>query len=254
MIILFVKMQAQGNDFVIIDNREQNMPIINTERARALAERRYGIGCDQILVLQSATDADARIIIFNSDGTQAENCGNGLRCVGWWLAQQHKQKNINIALQDRIVHIICDDSCVSVHMGFAKIISSTASHTDVCLGNPHRVMFSVQNEKVNPNINTEIISGQIGNDVYIDIIERGAGHTPACGSGACAVAAAVWQRQPENQHNILNIHMLGGVVQVKRDNNDKNELMHELILSGSVNMVFTGQFICLGKTWEHEKT
>ena len=79
--IPFDKMQAQGNDFVILNALTHKLPDLTNTLIRQLTERRYGIGCDQLLVLQPHETAHAKLCIFNNDGSEAMNCGNGLRCV-----------------------------------------------------------------------------------------------------------------------------------------------------------------------------
>ena len=77
----FVKMQAQGNDFVILDGVADAAPALTQDLIQNICDRHFGIGCDQLLVLQSHNQADVLMLIYNADGSQAANCGNGLRCV-----------------------------------------------------------------------------------------------------------------------------------------------------------------------------
>jgi len=230
MNIPFTKMQAQGNDFVIIDNRAGGLPAPEATWIRPLAERRFGVGCDQVLYLTAHDAAAARMLIFNNDGSMAANCGNGLRCVGRLLMDRLHTQRVQIALTERTVAVECADDGVCVHMGSAKIEQQTEAHTDVCLGNPHRVFFEAT-EQWPTDRNIEIITGRIEDHVWIDIIERGAGRTLACGSGACAVAAAIWQR--EHDVRPLVIDMPGGAVRVAGTT-------EALQLSGPVHYVFEG--------------
>jgi len=235
--ISFTKMQAQGNDFVIIDARTQVLPPISEAVVCQVTDRRLGIGCDQLLILHSDEQADARLRIFNTDGSEAKNCGNGLRCVGALLLQASKKMMCHVALDDRTVCIERGEIGIRVHMGQAVILEQQTVYLDVDMGNLHRVYFETPVDFPDDR-NIEIISGEIfagkaGEHVYIDIIERGVGPTLACGSGACAVAAAVWTT--EKHTNPLNIHMSGGTVLVSGQ-------MDQLILEGTVCKVFEGHY------------
>jgi len=227
----FTKMQAQGNDFVILDGRTSELPELTREFVRGISERRYGIGCDQLLAILSDDKADIQLRIFNNDGSEAGNCGNGLRCVASLLLDKGPS-TLSIRIIDRIVRVEKSNDRIRVHMGAATVTDRTDSHVDVEIGNPHRIFFETT-EKFPEDRNIEIISGQIGDDVYVDIIERGAGHTPACGSGACAVAAAIWSTEEHTRPQ--TIHMHGGDVVV-------SGTPDSMILEGPVSLVFTGEY------------
>lgn len=228
----FVKMQAQGNDFVILDGRISPLPDLSKELIQSLASRRTGIGCDQVLVLLDDAQADACLRIFNNDGTEAENCGNGLRCVGYLMYEDNSATSFKIRLNGRCVSIETGDKSIRLHMGSATITERKDAHVDVDIGNPHRVFFEAI-ETFPEDRNIEIVSGQIGDNVYVDIIERGVGHTPACGSGACAVAVAVWDTDGHSRPQ--TIHMPGGEVTVSGNRDD-------IILEGPVCQVFSGEY------------
>jgi len=230
--IAFTKMQAQGNDFVILNGLTDALPELSETFVRRITERRYGIGCDQLLVLEPSEQADAAMRIFNNDGSEAANCGNGLRCVGELLMQHTSKTQVSIALADRIVSSSRTANGIRVEMGAAIISAHNDTHVDVDIGNPHSVFFeAVEDFPVDRNI--EIVTGQVADRVYIDIIERGAGRTPACGSGACATAAAIWHSEQHNRP--LTIEMPGGEVIV-------SGTIDHLILEGSVKQTFTGSF------------
>ncbi|MFQ5519558.1 MAG: diaminopimelate epimerase [Mariprofundus sp.] len=228
----FTKMQAQGNDFIILNGLTTELPELTEQFIRTITERRYGIGCDQLLALQPSESADAAMRIFNNDGSEAANCGNGLRCVGELLMLSLGKKRVSIALADRVVKATRSEHGVQVEMGAATITGKTEAHTDVEIGNPHSVFFETV-EDFPTDRNIEIVTGQIADHVYIDIIERGVGHTPACGSGACATAAAIWTAEGETRP--LTIEMPGGTVTV-------SGTIDKLILEGSVKQTFSGIF------------
>jgi len=237
VVINFIKMQAQGNDFVILDARQHKLPAGTTDWLSRITDRRLGIGCDQLLILHPHAQADCRLQIFNSDASEAKNCGNGLRCVGALLLQETKKKTCQVALSDRIVKLEAGQQGVRVYMGAARMLSPQAQYIDIDMGNPHRVYFETPSTFPKDR-NIEIISGEIyaeskGEHLYIDIIERGVGPTLACGSGACAVAVAVWYKEQHN--NALTIHMSGGTVLVSGN-------PQQVILEGTVQHVFSGQY------------
>jgi len=232
MMISFTKMQAQGNDFIVLNGLEQNLPSLSQSFIRTITERRYGIGCDQLLVLQASEDADTNMRIFNNDGSEAGNCGNGLRCVADLLMTKMNQTEVRIALKDRVVTASYGKHGVRVEMGKAVIEEHNDAHVHVHIGNAHAVFFEAT-ENFPDDRNVEIITGQVADHVYIDIIERGAGHTLACGSGACATAAAIWH--VEQHQRPQTIEMPGGKVIVSGD-------LEHVILEGSVATAFTGHY------------
>jgi len=228
----FTKMQAQGNDFIVLNGLSCELPELSEEFVRRITERRFGIGCDQLLVLQASDSADAAIRIFNNDGSEAANCGNGLRCVGELLMSESGKDAVSIALADRTVRASRGEHGIRVEMGCAKITGQTEAHVDVEIGNEHAVFFEAT-ESFPTDRNVEIVTGQIADHVYIDIIERGAGHTPACGSGACATAAAIWTTEGETRP--LKIEMPGGEVTVSGS-------IENIMLEGEVSKTFEGIF------------
>ncbi|MCF6208099.1 MAG: hypothetical protein L3J61_01755 [Ghiorsea sp.] len=137
-------------------------------------------------------------------------------------------------MADRIVTAKHTKEGVEVAMGEAVIETITEDYTDVLIGNPHRVYFN--HAQACPERNVEIISDYDENQVNIRIIERGAGETLACGSGACATAAAVWQRL--GRIVPLIIHMPGGQVYVHKHGT-------QVFLTGVVTYVFDGHYTCV---------
>ncbi|MDX8395238.1 MAG: diaminopimelate epimerase [Mariprofundaceae bacterium] len=226
-------MQAQGNDFIILNGLTSTLPKLDDAFVRKITERRYGIGCDQLLVLTPHASADAHMRIFNNDGSEAGNCGNGLRCVGSLLMSELNKDSISIALNDRIVRASQNEHGIRVEMGAAVITNETDAHVDVDLGNPHSVFFEAI-ESFPADRNIEMITGQVADHVYVDIIERGVGHTPACGSGACATAVAIWHK--EGRERPLTVEMPGGEVRVSGSKDN-------LLIEGVVSTIFHGKFL-----------
>ncbi len=234
MTIRFTKWHGLGNDFVVLDRRADPEGPLARERLRHLADRRRGVGCDQVIVLRAASsgsDADAVMEIFNSDGSQAGACGNAARCVVAGLAADLGRTRIKVETRDRIIEgELLAHGLVRVDMGpprFEWRDIPLARETDpnaldlgpdadglgpgtaVSMGNPHCVFFGADPdnfpvETVGPRLEHHALFPDQANIGFARIVspesirlrvwERGAGLTQACGSGACAAAVAAIRR------------------------------------------------------------
>jgi len=228
MRVSFTKMQGLGNDFVLLDARDEPFVLAPMQLQR-LADRRYGVGCDQVLVIDrpQLAGTTVRYRVFNADGSPAQHCGNGIRCVAHYLAARGAVagRELSIELAGRAYALkLHDDATVAVDMGepdFAPAalplaVPAQAAQYEVdfdggsygfgavSMGNPHAV-FEVADlaaapvvplgsflqahalfpERVNAGFMQVIARDRIRLRVY----ERGAGETPACGTGACAAVA-----------------------------------------------------------------
>lgn len=225
-IYAFTKMHGLGNDFVIFDARKKPLQITK-EHARLVANRRHGIGCDQLIVMHNSETADIRMEIWNADGTHAGACGNATRCVGQILLTETNKNLVEIETVAGLLTAEADDALISVNMGKANlewqaIPLAHAMSTDtldyqkgplsapgcVNMGNPHVVFFvddaqavdlerwgpEIENDPLFPErVNVSVASidkGRLRQRVW----ERGAGITEACGSGACAALVAANRR------------------------------------------------------------
>lgn len=215
--ISFTKMHGIGNDFVVIDG--VNQPVNAAQLPIAtLSHRHTGIGFDQLLIIEPSTQADFFCRIFNSDGSEAEQCGNGLRCVARFLHENGfiKSDSFSIETKAGIFPVaIKDYDHVRVAMGVPAITQSlvqinldnkdNAAISVLSLGNPHAVLKVENVRQVNASLLAPAISShdyfpQGANVGFMEIIhkdhirlrtfERGAGETLACGSNACAAAIA----------------------------------------------------------------
>ncbi|WP_430422688.1 diaminopimelate epimerase [Phenylobacterium sp.] len=235
----FLKMNGLGNDFVVIETRSG--PFDPTaDEVRAIADRKTGVGCDQLIVIEkSEADADARVRFWNADGEEVGACGNGTRCVGWLLMQSTGKDQAVIDTQaGRLVATRAGDRLVSVDMGPPRLdwqeiplasAQDTASldvalyhHADVMappgcvsMGNPHVVFFVPDVEatpiaKIGPAVETHPLFPEHVNVGFAQILERdrirlrvwerGAGLTKACGTGACAALVAASRRDLVGRH------------------------------------------------------
>ena len=208
----FVKMHGTGNDFVIIDGWEQDVDFAS-QQIKRIANRHYGIGCDQVIVLKLAASANADLFmqIFNADGNEIEACGNAARCVGSLLTEPRAVIETLAGLV--IVEKIADD-LVMVDMGKAVVDSTinlktsfdlTINPISVQIGNPHLVFFVADLDKINvkeigpqfenhklfPNgVNVEVAQIIDKSTINLSTWERGVGKTISCGTGACAAVVA----------------------------------------------------------------
>jgi diaminopimelate epimerase len=212
----FHKMHGLGNDFVIVDAREQPFEV-TTALARAIADRRTGIGCDQLIVLEPSDNADLRMRIWNSDGGEVESCGNATRCV----VQLTGAKTIDTAggllqgaaLGAEVEVVLGEPRFDWDQIPLAYPMDTTALPMAwdglerpfaVNVGNPHLVFFvpdarEVPLDELGPRIEhdpafPERINVNVATYVHgvlkLRTFERGAGETLACGTGACASAVA----------------------------------------------------------------
>jgi diaminopimelate epimerase len=230
----FTKMHGLGNDFVVLDART-SLPMPDDACIRAMADRHTGIGFDQLLIIESARDPAcvAAYSIRNADGSVAEQCGNGARCIGAWLHRAGAIATGTMAkLQSPagVIGMRLDDaSRVAVEMGKpvfepARIPFDAAAVADtypldvdhqrveiaaVSMGNPHAVLevddvADARTERLGPlitrhprfprGVNAGFVQVIDKHHIKLRVHERGAGWTQACGSGACAAVAALHNR------------------------------------------------------------
>lgn len=216
-VLHFAKMHGLGNDFVVVDATKQPFTLDN-QTIKTLADRHLGIGFDQLLVIELAKNADFFCRIFNADGSQAEQCGNGLRCIAYFLHQEKMLTSSSVTLEtiSGLFPIsIQDEQHIHVTMGNPLIqknlieLSFPSGHSRmlsiISMGNPHAIvkvnnLDEVQVEKVGMEIASHDYFPDGVNVGFMQIVdphriqlrtfERGSGETLACGSNACAAAAA----------------------------------------------------------------
>ena len=225
----FTKMQGLGNDFIVIDGIRQRVELAPAE-FRRLADRRYGVGCDQVLVVEKPTrpDADFRYRIWNADGGEVEQCGNGARCFVLFVRDRGLTDKRRIRVETAggmIAPELVGDHLVAVDMGVPRFAAAEIPFagegdalirpldidgdgvevTLVSMGNPHavQVVRDVDRAPVatqGPRLETDPRFPERVNAGYMQVVdratirlrvwERGAGETPACGTGACAAVVA----------------------------------------------------------------
>jgi diaminopimelate epimerase len=268
----FIKMHGLGNDFVIIDSRN-NSYLINDETIKLISNRRFGIGCDQVIEMKDSETADIFMKIYNSDGSEAEACGNASRCVAGILFASSPKKKISIETISGIINAESEvNGNIKVDMGKPKFLwneiplnenikeinfeqFSLKNGLTVNIGNPHIVFFVEDLNNININeigpyietdklfpqrINIEICQIINKNKIKALIWERGAGKTLACGSGACAVLVAAYKNGLSNE--TAEILLDGGSLNISWNINTNKHV----IMSGPVSVSFLGDFSTLG--------
>jgi diaminopimelate epimerase len=237
----FSKMHGLGNDFVVIDAIHQSINL-SAAQIQLMADRHRGIGCDQVLLLEKSLDPTIDFIyrIFNADGSEVGQCGNGARCIAKFAAMKKltAKKNLRVKTFTHQLEIeLNDDDTVTVNMGLPQNIHAMKINEidgiNLSLGNPHIVFtladiqkYSLQEmgslcnqhpafpEGINVGF-MQIIDRQ---NILLRVYERGAGETQACGSGACAaVVAGIIQHQLDTA---VTVQLLGGQLTVQWQSND----------------------------------
>ena len=269
----FTKMQGLGNDFVVFDGVNQKV-VLDETQLRAIADRRFGVGCDQILLVEPARrpDTEFNYRIFNADGREVEQCGNGARCFARFVHDKGLTRSNEIAVGTAggsIRLYLEPDGQVRVNMGPPhlqpkEIPFNAASRADsyplqvknetyeigaVSMGNPHAVLLvdatkDAPVERLGPMIehhvrfprrtNVGFMAIRGYDRIDLRVFERGAGETLACGTGACA--AVVYGRLRGLLNERVRVKLPGGVLVVSWVGNDQPVWM-----TGPAVQVFDGR-------------
>jgi len=229
MLLKFTKMHGLGNDFVVFDAISQDLRL-TPEQLRFIAERHFGIGCDQILLVERATlaDADFRYRIFNADGSEVQQCGNGARCFVRFVHDHGLTDKSEIRVETAsgiIVPRLEADGSVTVNMGVPRFAPAeipfiaqsraltyaldlpggSVEISAVSMGNPHAVQLVEdvdtapvaqqgplleQHARFPERVNAGFMQVTDRSHIKLRVFERGTGETLACGTGACAAVVA----------------------------------------------------------------
>ncbi len=273
MLLRFTKMHGLGNDFVVLDLLSQRFHL-QEKHIRKLADRRFGIGCDQVLVVEEPRqpDVDFRYRIYNGDGGEVEQCGNGARCFAKFVRDKKLtgKRKIRVETHAGIIELsITEDRQVLVNMGApelnpAQIPFNADTRADsynididgqhyqigaVSIGNPHAVMLVDDIETaavatLGPAIESHPLFPQRVNAGFMQVInrreiklrvyERGAGETKACGTGACAAVVSGQLRGQLDQQ--VNVTLPGGSLTIEWRGEG-----HPVMMTGPATSVFEGQ-------------
>lgn len=261
--IFFTKMHGIGNDYVYVNclkNSIKNPEIF----AKFASDRNFGIGSDGVILIDKSNKCDLKMRIFNYDGTEAEMCGNGIRCVGKYAYEKGLVKKDVMTIETlagvKIVKLNIKNGYVidvTVNMGTPilegkrklKIQNKLFNITCVSMGNPHAVIFvdNVDNIDISkygmlisensmfPNrTNVEFVEIVDKNTLKVRVYERGAGETLACGTGACASIVAANEEGYVTKN--VEIILKGGVLKVEWNKSENNVYMR-----GPATIVYEGQ-------------
>jgi diaminopimelate epimerase len=273
MRLKFTKMHGAGNDFVVLDGVRERIHL-TPEQIRFLADRHFGVGCDQILLVEQTAypDADFRYRIFNADGGEVEQCGNGARCFVRFVFDQgltHKREIVVETRSGLISPRLEEDGRVTVNMGrpafaaaeipFAsesdaviqplEVNGETVQITAVSMGNPHAVQVVEdvtkapvlvqgaaieQHPRFPKRVNAGFMQVVDRSHVRLRVYERGAGETLSCGTGACAAVVAGIKRGILDAR--VQVITRGGTLDINWANDDAPVMM-----TGPAVTVFTGE-------------
>lgn len=249
-------MHGLGNDFVILDGRSDGL-VLTPEKAAVIADRRRGVGCDQIVILEPSETEDCGVRFYNADGSESDACGNASRCVADILMAETGQDRAFIRAGGRVLDCArAGHGLVTVDMGAPSDVQDldlkgegVSYPVSVDMGNPHCVFFvddveGIPVEKLGPvfennplfphRTNVEFVQVAGENTLRQRTWERGAGLTQACGSGACAVAVAAVRRGLVKGRKV-DIDLDGGRLILEWRETDDHVLM-----TGPVTYVFDG--------------
>ena len=272
--LAFTKMQGLGNDFVVVDATTRPFDL-SPAQIRMLADRRFGVGCDQVLVVEpsSGADVDFRYRIFNADGGEVEQCGNGARCFVVFVRARGLTDRREIRVETRsgvIVPRLEDDGQVTVDMGVPRFAPETVpflggtgapvERLDVdgailevsvlSMGNPHAVQIvadvdaapvATQGPRIegHPRFPSRVNAGYMQvldrDNIRLRVWERGAGETLACGTGACAAVVAGRRRGCLDAR--VTVATRGGALLIRWDGEGRPVWM-----TGPAAVVFEGRW------------
>lgn len=274
--IKITKMQGCGNDFVILDYDEfQKANLSMEELAKRLCDRHFGIGADGMIIPKKSEDKNIDIAwyFYNSDGTVAQMCGNGMRCFAKYVYDKGlvDKKEFSVMTGAGIIKpLLLDNGNVKVDMGIPiledekipfkgerklKALDETFEITPVSMGNPHCVILTEndpmkmalkygatieKHEYFPEKTNTEFVKIISKNEIDMRVFERGCGITLACGTGACAsVVACVLNNLTEQK---VKVNLLGGSVFVEWQGNSENPNKN-IFLIGEANYSFVADYM-----------
>jgi diaminopimelate epimerase len=251
----FYKYQGTGNDFVMIDNRQQCFPKNDTKRIKYLCDRRFGIGADGLILLEHHDDLDFKMVYFNADGNESSMCGNGGRCLVAFAKHLGVIKNKAVfEAIDGLHHATIENDTVKLQMLDVDSVEKHQNHTFLNTGSPHHVQF--EDSIIDFDIKTKGAKirygapyNEVGSNVNfvkklsdssfrVRTYERGVeDETLSCGTGVTAVAIAM-NAIGETNKTLIDLEVEGGKLQVSFD--VENGVYKNVWLIGPAKFVFKG--------------
>jgi diaminopimelate epimerase len=252
----FTKWEGLGNDFIVIDRREGgDWP--TPEHVVQLCDRHFGIGADGLLIITPHPVAGAGMVVINADGSRPEMCGNGLRCVAGALAEDGSLST-HIATDAGLLPVQATAAGFRIQMGAAILAPAQTVTVDeaiftgqpVSTGNPHFVLYRdvpwsaaeidrwgerlSRHADFDAGANISFAHARDAQTVELVVWERGAGKTLACGTGACATAAAGWA--DGRVQGEVEVHLPGGALRIGGS-------IDEVWMEGPARRVFSGRWV-----------
>lgn len=244
----FIKMHGLGNDYVYIDCFQPHEASIIASAdipalARRISNRHLGVGSDGLVLILPSKDADAKMRIFNADGSEAKMCGNALRCIGKYLYESSFCHNTTIHLETLagiktlLIHTSPNDDVIEVTVNMGTSI-----------GNPHKVFITDQpleeiavatlgpkcEHSIQGGTNVEWVNVLNRHEIAMRVWERGSGETLACGTGACAAAMETMNQDLTDSE--VTVHLRGGDLLIRRDEQGV------IYMTGPATESFWGEF------------
>ncbi|MCM1370855.1 MAG: diaminopimelate epimerase [Clostridium sp.] len=275
----FIKMEGCGNNYIYIDYLDKDLGNYDYSLlSREISNINYGIGSDGLILICKSNVADAKMIMYNKDGSEGSMCGNGIRCVAKYLYQNILKKNkMTIETKSGIKKVMVNekDNSITVDMGKPiltpnlipvtlegeNVIDKKFKFNDieirvtcVSMGNPHTVIFVndvnninieylgkiIQKSNIFPNqCNVEFVQIIDSNNIKIRVYERGSGETFSCGTGACASVVAGVLNGYLNFNEEINVELIGG--------NLKVIYKDTVLLNGDANTICKGKYFVKNK-------
>lgn len=273
MRIHFTKMQGLGNDFVVIDAISQAVEL-DTRQIRFIADRHFGVGCDQLLLVESpvSANADFKYRIFNADGSEVAQCGNGARCFARFVLDQRLTAKRAIVVDTDAGQLVLnanEDGDITVNMGVPRfepkqipllmpdessvytviLDGDPVTFSALSMGNPHAIIFVedidsapvsslgkvLENHSLFPErVNVGFLQILDRLSVNLRVYERGAAETLACGSGACAAVVAGIERGLLER--TVSVRLPGGLLKIAWQGRG-----HPVYMTGPAVSVYEGQ-------------
>ena len=256
MKLTFYKYQGTGNDFVMIDNRQQLFDKNNTKNIARLCDRRFGIGADGLILLENHPELDFKMVYYNADGNESSMCGNGGRCITAFANHLGIiESQASFEAIDGLHQAIIDNEIVKLQMQDVISVERHNQHVFLNTGSPHHVQMENDiNELAIKEVGSKIRYGQpynefgtnvnfvkkLSEDIFkVRTYERGVeDETLSCGTGVTAVAIAMFETG-ETQSNLITLETEGGKLQVSFEK--KDGIFSNIWLIGPAVQVFKGE-------------
>jgi diaminopimelate epimerase len=256
MEIVFYKYQGTGNDFILFDNRNLELPILESSTIKKLCDRRFGIGADGLIILATKEGYDFEMVYYNSDGNQSTMCGNGGRCMVRFAYDLgiHKSTYNFLAIDGAHQAEIDTNNIVRLKMQDVNSVEEHSSYSILNTGSPHFIKYSNDVRKIdvqkeghdirysdafeNEGVNVNFVENTGQYSIFVRTYERGVeAETLSCGTGV--TAAALVSAHNERGFNVVEVKTMGGDLSVEfTKTGDEN--FTDIYLCGPATFVFKG--------------